>query len=168
MFSVQLYLFLATKEYNYSNVARWVRGARIDWPSTSQILISVHVNRNQHVLVDVDLRTAKVVMLDSRQRSRWNRAEVLANATGRPECERYIHIGHQAQGLKLGTSLRTASGFTAERRIVWCIRLWFCSMHSSQREAPFRPVRHCVDVKTPWSRYYRRHSTSAALKATTQ
>ncbi len=79
MFSVQLYAFLATKEYNYANVTRWVRGAKIDWPSTLHILIPVHVNKNHYVLVDVDLRNAKVVMFDSRQRSRWDREHVLFN-----------------------------------------------------------------------------------------
>ena len=79
MFSVQLYSFLATKQYKYSNVHRWVRGARIDWPSTSHILIPVHVNKNHYVLVDVDKKNARVNMFDSRQRSQWDREKVLTN-----------------------------------------------------------------------------------------
>ena len=46
MFSVHLNAFLATKKDNYSNVSRWVRSARIDWPSTSHTLIPVHETRN--------------------------------------------------------------------------------------------------------------------------
>ncbi len=79
MFTVQLYAFLATKEYNYSNVNRRVRSARIDRSSTSHILVPVDVNKNHYVLVDVDRNNAKVVILYLRSRSRWNRENVLGN-----------------------------------------------------------------------------------------
>ena len=79
MFPVYVYTFLTTKGYNYDNVGRMIRRARLDFTSSKHILVPCHVNSNHYVLVDVDIKGRKFVLYDSQQKAQWDRTVVLRN-----------------------------------------------------------------------------------------